>query len=256
DVRQGDAAFPDVAEFPKHESCLNCHRQQFFARQRPAPAICSNCHVKVSPRDTARFTFPSLGDLANHSGPKRNVVAEFAVEFPHDKHEDQECVTCHQLDKEGDVKTKPNNHGACFSCHNVESELAPAPSACAACHKRTDPVATAPGSDRIRVRFSRGSGQNHHAVAGGFVGVLDQRMRVPDNGDYSKFQHTSEYHQRLPCALCHRRENNSPTPTMPGAKDHLPCAGCHVKQFADRSSAICTNCHTEPSTGKLKPFPA
>src|SRR3982074_327585 len=26
DVRKGDAAFPDIAEFPEHSSCLNCHR--------------------------------------------------------------------------------------------------------------------------------------------------------------------------------------------------------------------------------------
>ncbi len=65
EVRKGDAAFPDVAEFPEHSSCLNCHRQQFFARERPAPAICSNCHVGVTPRDTTRFLFPSLGDVTD-----------------------------------------------------------------------------------------------------------------------------------------------------------------------------------------------
>ncbi|HEY0765142.1 MAG TPA: cytochrome c3 family protein [Pyrinomonadaceae bacterium] len=30
EVRKGDAAFPDVAEFPEHTSCLNCHRQDLF----------------------------------------------------------------------------------------------------------------------------------------------------------------------------------------------------------------------------------
>jgi hypothetical protein len=40
EVRKGDAAFADTAEFPEHSSCLNCHRQQFFARERPAPRIC------------------------------------------------------------------------------------------------------------------------------------------------------------------------------------------------------------------------
>jgi hypothetical protein len=110
DVRQGDAAFPDVAEFPKHESCLDCHRGQFFARQRPAPAICSNCHVKVTPRDTARFLFPSLGDVSGSGKLERKSVTEFSINFPHEKHEDQECVTCHQLDKEGEVKSKPNSH--------------------------------------------------------------------------------------------------------------------------------------------------
>jgi len=86
EVRQGDAAFADVSDFPEHSTCLNCHRQQFFARERPAPAICSNCHVKVTPRDTARFVFPSLGDVAG--GQRRNLPSEFSINFPHDKHLD------------------------------------------------------------------------------------------------------------------------------------------------------------------------
>jgi hypothetical protein len=86
EVRQGDAAFADVTDFPEHSTCLNCHRQQFFARQRPAPAICSNCHVKVTPRDTARFVFPSLGDVA--VGQRRDLSSEFSINFPHDKHLD------------------------------------------------------------------------------------------------------------------------------------------------------------------------
>jgi len=86
DVRKGDAAFPDVAEFPEHAACLDCHRQQFFARERPAPAICSNCHVAVTPRDTARYLFPSLGDVTAATQPRRDFVSEFAVHFPHETH--------------------------------------------------------------------------------------------------------------------------------------------------------------------------
>ena len=33
-VRTGDAAFPDVSDFPEHASCLDCHRQQFFADRK------------------------------------------------------------------------------------------------------------------------------------------------------------------------------------------------------------------------------
>jgi c(7)-type cytochrome triheme protein len=80
-------------------------------------------------------------------------------------------------------------------------------------------------------------------------------MQVPDYGNYSKFQHTSAYHGRLPCSLCHRRESNSPRPMMPTSANHLPCAGCHVKQFADSSNPICTICHTNPEAGTLKAFP-
>src|SRR5712692_812444 len=88
EVRKGDAAFADVADFPEHSSCLNCHRQQFFARERPAPAICSNCHIAISPRDTARWLFPSLGDLTDPKLKRREFVSEFGVGFPHDKHID------------------------------------------------------------------------------------------------------------------------------------------------------------------------
>src|SRR5688500_5208217 len=83
----------------------------------------------------------------------------------------------------------------------------------------------------------------------------DQQMKVPDTGDYSRFQHATESHARLPCLLCHHRENNSAQPSMSGGKDHLPCAGCHKKQFADSGNAICTICHVNPQAGTLKGFP-
>lgn len=88
EVRKGDAAFPDVTDFPEHASCLNCHREQFFARERPAPAICSNCHIKSSPKDTSRWLFPSLGDVSDPAKRRRELVSEFGVGFPHDKHID------------------------------------------------------------------------------------------------------------------------------------------------------------------------
>ena len=83
----------------------------------------------------------------------------------------------------------------------------------------------------------------------------DQQMKVPDTGDYTKFQHASAYHARLPCLLCHRRENNSAQPAIPAAEKHLPCAGCHTKQFADSANPICTICHSNPQAGTLKTFP-
>ena len=81
------------------------------------------------------------------------------------------------------------------------------------------------------------------------------QMQVPENADYSRFKHESTYHGRMPCLLCHRRETNSPRPTMPGKPSHLPCAGCHVKQFADSTNPICGICHADAQSGSLKPFP-
>src|SRR5436309_5325627 len=88
EVRKGDGAFADVTDFPEHSACLNCHRERFFARERPAPAICSNCHLAVTPRDTARWLFPSLGDVTDPKLKRREFVSEFGVGFPHDKHID------------------------------------------------------------------------------------------------------------------------------------------------------------------------
>src|SRR5690242_5377207 len=88
EVRKGDDAFPDVTDFPEHTACLNCHRTQFFARERPAPVICSNCHVAVTPKNTARYPFPSLGAPFLSTPRGQSFVSEFKVLFPHDKHVD------------------------------------------------------------------------------------------------------------------------------------------------------------------------
>ncbi len=76
---------------------------------------------------------------------------------------------------------------------------------------------------------------------------------INPDADFSKFRHSNEEHARFPCALCHERKDNSPTPKLSG---HLPCAGCHTAQFADNKNAICTICHTNTETAALKSFPA
>src|SRR3989441_6805326 len=80
--------FPDVADFPDHDACVRCHRQQFFTRQvmvGTGPSICTVCHVRAAPREDARFAFgrPNSSGQALKSKDER----EFAIEFPHDKHQ-------------------------------------------------------------------------------------------------------------------------------------------------------------------------
>jgi len=70
--------------------------------------------------------------------------------------------------------------------------------------------------------------------------------------DYSKFRHQNEAHGRLPCLICHRRDDNSPRVGFPGKNGHAPCAGCHAVEFSGNTSPMCTICHTE--TG-MKRFP-
>ena len=73
--------------------------------------------------------------------------------------------------------------------------------------------------------------------------------------DYSRFRHGNQYHSRLPCLVCHRRDDNSARIRFPGRTNHLPCSGCHALQFADAASPICTICHTNAQTGAMKGFP-
>ena len=136
EVRKGDAAFPDVTDFPEHSTCLSCHRQQFFARERPVPQICSNCHVNATPNDSSRYPFPSLGEPFLSTTRAKDFVSDFRVLFPHDKHADADCADCHKT-RQKTFQARPLTHAACFTCHNQESELAPLPPNCDSCHKRS-----------------------------------------------------------------------------------------------------------------------
>ncbi|MEZ5308011.1 MAG: cytochrome c3 family protein [Pyrinomonadaceae bacterium] len=76
-------------------------------------------------------------------------------------------------------------------------------------------------------------------------------VKVDPNLDFSKFKHSNEEHLRLPCSLCHVREDNSATPKF--AK-HETCSGCHKEQFEDKKSTICSICHTDAESGAMKGF--
>ena len=84
---------------------------------------------------------------------------------------------------------------------------------------------------------------------------FQQGMQMPEGLDYSKFQHGTRNHSRLPCLLCHRRDSNASVPSLPGSNGHLPCAGCHAQQFSGSDSPICTICHTDVKSGATKSFP-
>jgi c(7)-type cytochrome triheme protein len=84
------------------------------------------------------------------------------------------------------------------------------------------------------------------------ITVAEQESKV----DFSHFYHTNPNHARLPCLLCHRRESGSLRPVLPGGAQHVPCSGCHAKEFANSNSPVCAICHTSPPGKALKPFPS
>lgn len=127
-VRKGDAAFADVTDFPEHSACLECHRTQFFARERPAPAICSNCHIAVTPKDTVRWLFPSLGDITDPKLKRRDALSEFGVAFPHDKH----------IDVVG-MNASPAEPRGVFVRASFQQKKPAPPKSCPVCHETYQP---------------------------------------------------------------------------------------------------------------------
>ena len=83
-VRKKGEAFPDITDYPKHESCLSCHRQQFFGS--PKPSICSICHTNPGPRNSSRHAFPNPREVFDKTAKGRQHTSDFAISFPHDKH--------------------------------------------------------------------------------------------------------------------------------------------------------------------------
>ena len=111
--------YPDITDYPDHDSCVECHRQQFFKGTRPP--ICSVCHTKVSPRDKARFAFPVP-----------NQPQEFTIRFPHNVHQDiiaqKNVASAHFTNAKFSIdehfrgesvrKNKKSEYNNCTICHS------------------------------------------------------------------------------------------------------------------------------------------
>lgn len=261
-VRKGDDAFADVTEYPEHQACLNCHRQQFFARERPVPTICSNCHVKATPIDTSRYPFPSLGEVFLSTAKAQGFVSDFGVLFPHDKHADADCADCHKTYqpqgkadnefvtkppqdigdafwlKKGTFQTRPLMHSGCFTCHNQESELAPLPPNCDTCHK---PLSAATRAIDFDEKLAAGMGVKDWWT------LTAWRSRVSAGA----FRH--EVHSDIKCSQCHQ----SSAMRAVTVKSCGGAEGCHITATSDdggilnyeidqknkNAGFVCTKCH-------------
>ena len=253
---QRTSGFPDIADYPGHSSCVSCHRSQFFKGARPV--ICSNCHVKTSPRDDARLLFR---DATSES--------QFQIEFPHDKHQDviarlrapsevrftsiafrstddkqqtyNNCEICHapltnvpkaptggwtdnvQPDQTT-FRSLPDSHASCFACH--WKAQAPVAENCNGCHKLSQLPHTSDFPTRISLKFKH-------------------------EGGGEKKNHVAE------CTTCHI--NITKAASLRGLKPDVPvtsCTECHNKEglrqdlskelvALDKDSTfVCNYCHT------------
>ncbi|HUE83548.1 MAG TPA: hypothetical protein VMM84_15695 [Pyrinomonadaceae bacterium] len=259
---QKASQFPDIADYPDHEACVSCHRRQFFRGTRPV--ICTNCHVKVSPRADERFAFR-----------KPTALRQFTIEFPHDKHQDviarlftarepvlrrvswltrsqirtsayNTCAICHATNtidpatrEDGwpnglrpaadTFKTVPTNHAACFNCHWQSQK--PDASDCAGCHKRAAKTYRAANwPDRISLKFTHARPDHDKECTSchiNITGVASLRSLKPDVPIMS-------------CADCHSKES-----TREDVQKELA-------QLDKNREFVCTYCHTA-NIGRLDP---
>jgi hypothetical protein len=253
--------YPDVVDFPDHDACVSCHRAQFFKGAKPA--ICSDCHTKVSPRDEARFAF------RNPNGNR-----QFLIEFPHDKHQD----VIAQLFRKLQFETQPRFVRVGFSTTaSFADEKTKHYNNCEICHQPrvTAPVAPAngwpdtfvPAADTFKLApLSHASCFNchwqsqqpvnencagcHKLAAQPYVWI-DSSPRISLKFRHGREQHVAE------CTTCHI--NITKSATLRGLKPDVPvtaCTECHNKapshlELTNELVAIdknrefvCTYCHT------------
>ncbi|HEX7313666.1 MAG TPA: hypothetical protein VF297_07080 [Pyrinomonadaceae bacterium] len=186
-VRDASAAFPDITDYPEHESCLSCHRQQFFRGARPA--ICTVCHTVVSPRADARFPFANPAPAFARSEKGRTRGSEFAVNFPHDVHQD--VMARAPSEAEGVVRFVR----AAF----IQQQATPSkPNSCSVCHVTyTSQPATTPASTDAKA----GAGAGQPALP---AGLLKTTPTGHDSCFNCHWQDGGEKPVSTDCAGCHK----------------------------------------------------
>ena len=267
-VRKEDA-FPDISDYPKHQSCLNCHRTQFFRGGRPA--ICTICHTNPSPRNRKRQAFPNPREAFDKTPKGRRAVSEFAAYFPHDKHADffganlapdrsnqkdlfikasflkraqnESCVSCHSVyQPQGDsddeyLTTPPKDLGDSFWLKKGTTQLSPRGHAqCFTCHSTdggVDPVPQDCGTcHKLETKRSKRD----------FGASAARRMRVRDKNTLialrkrnssATFRHEWFSHSEMDCVTCHKPELIKTEDAIAKRVAVSSCSGCHITATAD-----------------------
>jgi hypothetical protein len=300
-IRDAKDAFPDQTDYPRHESCVSCHKQQFF--KGSPPAICSICHTTPGPRNSARHPFPNPREIFDRSPKGKTAQSDFVIGFPHDKHIDivaqregseqwfatavftrgprrpaveESCKVCHQTMspqgtsddeyltkppadlgdgywvKKGTFKSVPTGHTTCFTCHNTDTGITPAPQDCGTCHKFKPPL-TADLDPALPAKM----GITERVV-------LDAWRKRESAG---KFRHEFFAHVDLDCATCHNVQTMNTTDPLSRRVSISSCATCHATATSDDGGAInyeidqrkanpafeCVKCHV---TFGRQPVPA
>jgi len=266
-VRKESEAFPDITDYPKHQSCLNCHRQEFFGG--PKPAICSVCHTNPTPRDTSRHPFPNPREIFDLSPKGKQAVSDFAISFPHDKHieivsqnvgsegriikvsfapkrtamDEKSCSVCHQTNypqgKSDDeyVTKPPAKLGDAFWLKKGTFKTTPiGHTTCFTCHSQEAGILPAPENCAACHKLAQKLPvTDFDAKFAAAIGELDKitltSWRKRDSS--ATFRHEFSSHAELECATCH---NVAAMKTDDALTKRVPvtsCNMCHITATSD-----------------------
>ena len=272
-VRSGKDAFPDLTEYPKHESCLNCHRQQFFKGARPA--ICSICHTNPSPRDSTRHAFPNPREIFDTTSKGKTAISDFAIAFPHDKHieivagkqdrpthfekaiwsrsqaawmAEESCSVCHQTykpqDKSDDeyVTKPPAKLGDAFWLKKGTFKTAPiGHTTCFTCHSADSGILPGPENCAACHKLKPPAMPVDFDVKLPLSMSIDDKIMITSwrrRTSAGTFRHEWFSHADLSCSTCHNVATmNTADPTT--AKVSITsCSTCHVTATTDDGGAL------------------
>jgi hypothetical protein len=234
--------FPDVADFPNHDACVRCHRQQFFTRQSfvgTGPAICTVCHVRAAPREDGRFVFGNPNGAGQATKPKDE--RQFTIEFPHDQH--QNVIASARPGSSS--KKAPSFIRAAFFAPSREDPKKPDYNNCSICHQRNDllvivPLQPQPDAATQSNKFFKTMPHSHnecfdchwknqkpvsedcggcHKPVPAFVATLaPRRISAMFSHEGGKGEHVME------CTTCHI--NITRAGTLRGLTPDVPIAAC------------------------------
>lgn len=268
DKVRGSDAFPDITEYPKHESCVACHREQFF--KGPKPNICSICHTNPSPSDSSRHPFPNPRELFDLSPKGQKTSSSFAVKFPHETHMgllgglrdvksgrdvsfvragfssgvmSETCAMCHQtLDPQGEsgeeFYTKPPaNLGDGFWLKKGTFKSSPmGHTQCFTCHSLDTGIEPAP-SNCASCHVPREKDFQGDATPE-IIKVLGLDRKIPNaiwtkRGSSATFRHEFFAHVDISCTTCHATEKLDTTSAKGRKVSIESCSGCHITATSD-----------------------
>ncbi len=269
-VRKSDDAFPDITDYPRHESCLSCHRKQFYSSA--TPVICSICHTNPSPRNSTRHPFPNPREIFDKSAKGKSAETDFAINFPHDKHieivgenrnpfenshnskalfvnasmkqaGEESCKVCHQTYMpQGDSDDEyfaptPKDLGDAFWLKKGTFKSSPiGHTTCFTCHSTDIGILPAP-NDCAACHSLKPKESNSD-----FDFKLAATMKINDkiiltewrNRDSSAtFRHEFSSHADLECASCHNVNAINTLKFETKKVDIASCSMCHITATSD-----------------------